>query len=395
MTDIQFDRYRLLAPGPVMIPRSVRQVMAQPMAHHRTPRFEQALQKCLIGLKQIFGTQSPVLIVNGTGSAAMEAAIVNTLSPGDEIITIVSGKFGERWSQIATAYGIQSHELVVEWGKTVDPMVLQKFIEEHKNAKAVLTQGTETSTGVLHPLAEISRVCQSKGCLLFVDAITTIGAIELSMDQLQIDVLVAGAQKAFMIPTGISFICLSPKAWQAYDTSRCPKFYFDLNNERQANAKGQTFVSSAVTHIFALEKALHYFSPTELTLQIERTQCLSRATHAAMHQFGLKIFAKTCSPALTPVMVPPSIDGEKLRQHIEDQYNITMMGGQDQLKGKIIRIGHLGAITNDDALAGIAAIALAINDLSADMISSTVIDNALAAAKNELTKDRFSEDPGY
>lgn len=355
----------LLTPGPVPMPPEVYEALGQTMSHHRTPEFTDTLKFCLVSLKDIFCTEQPVFIHTSTGSGAMESAIVNTLSTQDEVLVINSGKFGERWRNMCQAYGLKIvHELLIPWGEAVKPEVIQNFLVEHKNIRAVLTQYCETSTGVLHPVKEIAKAVNLfPDVLLLVDAITAIGAVELNMDEWGIDVVCAGSQKAFMMPTGLSFIALSKKAWQACDQSDLPKYYFDLKAERKAQESLQTRFSSAISHIRALHAYFKYFyQQGGLNQSIQRCRQLSRATQEALNVMGLKIFSQSPSPSLTTVEVPESIDGKKLRQHLQDKYHVVFMGGQDQLAGKILRIGHLGYITNEKMLAGIQALGLSLSD---------------------------------
>lgn len=356
--------YRLLTPGPVQIPDSVLRELSQPMLHHRTPEFEQILKEVLEKLKRVFQTQQPVMILPTTGSGAMEAAVVNVLSPGDEALVVVSGKFGERWKEICDVYGIKATALEVEWGQALDPERVLRFLEQNPKTKAVFTQVCETSTAVLHPIEELSKiVSRFPKTLLAVDAITALGVIDLPMDQWKIDIVVAGSQKAFMLPTGLSFISLSQKAWELNKTARCPRYYLDVAKERKANTAQQTYFSSPVSMIRALNVALDIMLQDGLPHYIRRFEKLSHALREAAKVLEFEIYAKAPSPSVTALLTPPGIDSEKLRGHLESKYRITVMGGQDKLKGKILRIGTLGYIREDDIRAVIEALGASLEDM--------------------------------
>lgn len=345
-------KYRLLTPGPVPLPPSILKILGAPMWHHRTPQFEKVLRSVHEKLKLTFQTKNPVLILTSTGSGAMEAAIVNTLSPGDEIITVVSGKFGERWSAMAGEFGIKSHDIKVPWGESVDPLSIRDLLIKNPRIRAVLCQVSETSTATVHPIKEIAEIVREHSETLFmVDAITAIGAMDLQMDSWGLDVVVSGSQKAFMLPTGVSFIALSDKAWAANKTSKCPKFYFNLQNELKTQSRGETYFSSSVPHIRALDLSLKQLTGLNLKKSIKRCHKLAEVTRKASEMLGLCVYSKSPSSSVTAIALPSQIDGQKLRDELEKKYHLVLMGGQDQLKGKILRIGHLGYITNEDMLA--------------------------------------------
>jgi len=358
----RFKKYRLLAPGPVQLHPLVLKELAKPMIHHRTPEFEKILGSCLEKLKLCFRTAEPVLIHGAAGSGAMESALVNTLSPGDEILCVVSGKFGERWAKMAQVYGIKTQILNVPWGHAVDTKAVANALSSNPKLKAVLTQACETSTATEHPVQGLAELIRSQfpEVLLMVDAITAIGAMPLPMDEWGLDVVVSGSQKAFMLPTGISFIALSQKAWLANKVAKCPRFYWDLSEELKTQKKSQTFFSSAVAHIRGLNVALDFLVDENLERTIRRTRYLAQLTREAATDLGYKVYSKSPAGAVTALSVPDGVDGEKLRDRIESEFNITLMGGQDQLKGKILRIGHLGFIEDEDFEIGLEALGLAL-----------------------------------
>lgn len=356
--------YYLMAPGPVQIPDDVLTELARPMIHHRTPEFDVILADALVLLKKFFQTEQPVFIQTATGSGGMESAIVNTLSPGDTVIAVVSGKFGERWRDIALAYGINVLSIDVPWGQAVDPKQVEKLLKKHSEVRAVLTQACETSTAVLHPINALANLVRNyPQTLLMVDAITSIGVTAMPMDDWGIDVIVAGSQKAFMLPTGLTFISFSKKAWPFVEAAKCPRHYWDVRAENKSNLKGETHFSSSVSMIRGLRVALQMMLKEGLNNQIKRVGALAHATRIGGEALGLSVYSQAPSPSVTALLVPPGIDGQKVRAHLETKYNCTIAGGQDYLKGKIIRIGHLGHIGRKETIETIERLGLTLKDL--------------------------------
>ncbi len=376
--------YTLMTPGPVPLPPEVLEIMARPMEHHRTPEFVQLFNRVLANLKKVFLTEEPVFIHTSTGSGGMESALVNCLSPGDEVISIVSGKFGERWADMAEVYGAKVTRIEVPWGQVVRREQVEDALRKQPNAVAVLCQACETSTGVLHPIRELAQLTKNHRAVLMVDAITAMGALPLPMDEWGLDVLIAGSQKAFMLPTGLSFISFSKKAWKLTETSKCPKFYFDIRAEREANENGESLFSSAVTHVRALDLVLEIFLGQGMHRVYERIQALSKATIVAAREMGLEIFSSTPSPSLTAIKIPDGIDGQKVRAEMEKSFAVIVMGGQDQLKGKIIRIGHMGAIRDEDLIATLRALAGSINKMKLGAIDDAKVEAACTKASGIL-----------
>jgi aspartate aminotransferase-like enzyme len=246
----------LLAPGPTPVPESVLLAMAQPIFHHRTPQFEALFAETSQGLQKLFKTTQDVLMLASSGSGAMEAAVTNTTSPGDRVLVVNGGKFGERWGKIAAAYGLAVTELEVEWGTAVDPAAIQRALKEHPETKLVLMQGSETSTTALHPVAEVAKITREADTLLVVDGITAVGVLDVPMDAWGIDVLLTGSQKALMLPPGLAFIALSDRAWRAVAAAKSPRFYFDLKRERDNQQKHTTAWTPAISLIFGLHESL-------------------------------------------------------------------------------------------------------------------------------------------
>jgi aspartate aminotransferase-like enzyme len=343
---MQFEsEYNVLAPGPVNLHPKVREALALPMIHHRTPEFDKILARVLGKLKEVFKTTQPVYILSSTGSGGMESLIVNTLSPGEKVLCIDSGKFGERWGEIAKAYGADVHFIKTTWGEAVNPSDVENFLKQNPDTKIVLCQACETSTGVLNPIKELGKIIQkSPDTLLLVDGITALGAMNLPMDEWYIDGLVGGSQKAFMLPTGLSFISFSEKAWKKIPQSKCLKFYFDIQKEHKANQNGETYFSSNVTLIRALDAVLELIFEKGLTPLYSEIEKRANFTRKFAQDLGFTLYSKAPSNSVTALQVPDGFDGQKIRLKLEEKFKITIMGGQDQAKGKIIRIGHMGHI---------------------------------------------------
>lgn len=372
------EDYILLAPGPVSLHPEVRRILSQPMIHHRTPQFDQILKRVLSGLKFIFQTECPVFLHVATGSGGMESLLVNTLSAGDEILAIDSGKFGERWAEIAKTFALKVHVLKIPWGQAVKPAQVESLLHQHKQIRAVLCQACETSTAVAHPIQEIGKVISRFPETLFlVDGITAVGAYPLPMDAWQIDGLVAGSQKAFMLPTGLSFVSFSNKAWRAIEKSRLPKFYFDIRQEKRANDRGETLFSSSVPLIRALDFILQEIQKEGLSHLHKSIQRRAQMTRLFAPRLGLEVFGEAPSDSVTALKVPTGLDGQKWRLLLEEEHQITIMGGQDQLKGKILRVGHMGYIQDVDMQKLFEKLGESLNELSATPLPEKTLQKVL------------------
>lgn len=356
----------LLSPGPTAVPESVLARMAEPMIHHRTPQFSVIFAEVKKDLKYVFQTEEEVLILASSGTGAMEATITNLFSKGDKVIFVNGGKFGERWGQIAGTYGLETIEIKVEWGQAVDVAAVKELLDKDADIKAVLMQASETSTTASHPVKEIAELTKDRDTLLVVDGITAVGVMDLPMDKLGIDVLLSGSQKAFMLPPGLAFIALSQKAWGFADRSDLPKYYFNLKkeNKNQVAGKDTTAYTPAVSLIIGLAEVLRLVKEEGLENLFTRHATLARATRAAVEALGLKLLAPD-SPAdsATGAYVPEGVDGAKLVKFLRDDMGVTLAGGQDHLKGKIIRIAHLGYYDTFDIIIAISSIEMALAKL--------------------------------
>lgn len=338
----------VLAPGPVNLHPKVREALALEMIHHRTPEFDEILKSVLARLKNVFSTHQDCFILTSTGSGGMECLLVNTLSPGDLVLGIDSGKFGERWCEMVKTFGGNLIELKVPWGETVNPEQIKSALEQNPQIRVVLCQACETSTGVKHPIEEIGKIIhQFPNTLFLVDGITALGAYPIKMEAWHIDGLVGGSQKAFMLPTGLCLLSFSKKAWAVIEKNPQPRFYFDIRKERTANQKGETFFSSNVTLIRALDVVLRIFEEQGLETLYAEIQKRAEFTRKFTQKLGLSLYAKVPSESLTAVKTPPHLDSSKIRLALEQKFGTTIMGGQDEARGKILRIGHMGYITSD------------------------------------------------
>jgi aspartate aminotransferase-like enzyme len=357
----------LLSPGPTPIPNEVTLAMSETMIHHRTPQFNKVFEEARQGLKALFGTKGDVLILASSGTGAMEAAVSNLFSPGDKVLVINGGKFGERWLNIANAFALDPIEVKVEWGQAVKVDVVEKQLKLHPDIQSVMLQASETSTTVLHPVKEIANLTKN-GPLFLVDGVTAVGVLPVPLDEWGIDALVTGSQKALMLPPGLGFIALSERAWQKTKKAKLPRFYFDLNLERKNQAKGSGAFTPAVSLIFGLRASLNMMAREGFDRVYARHARLARATRAAATAMGLKLLAPDSpSPAATGIFLPDGLDADKVLDYLRDQMGIILAEGQDQLKGKAIRIAHVGYMGAFDVITAIAALEMALRKFGAEI----------------------------
>jgi aspartate aminotransferase-like enzyme len=347
----------LLTPGPTPLPPQVSLAMAKPIIHHRTPQFQEILKEASLGLKWAFQTGNDVFIISSSGTGAMEAAVINLLSSGDTALVVQGGKFGERWTEIAKAYGINAEVIDVEWGKAVSPAEISKRLKANPQIKAVFTTLCETSTGVDNDIQAIAAVVKETPAVLVVDAISGLGAVDLKTDAWGVDVVVSGSQKGLMLPPGLGLICLSAKAWKLVESSKSSRYYLDLRKAKKALDKNDTPFTSSITLIVALNEALKMMQQDGLENIFKRHKVMADATRAAVRALGLELFAPSAaSDGVTAGKVPAGIDGEKLVKTMRDTYGVTIAGGQAELKGKIFRIAHMGYIAESDIIMGITCL---------------------------------------
>ena len=347
----------LLTPGPTPLPPQVTEALGRPIIHHRTPQFQAILKEAQEGLKYVFNTKNDIFIFASSGTGAMEAAVANLLSPQDTAVTIEGGKFGQRWTEICQAYGINCEVIKVEWGRAVEPKEIEKRVKANPKIKAIFTTLCETSTGVVNNIEAIGKIVKMSQAVLVVDAVSGLGATRLLTDAWFSDVVVSGSQKGLMLPPGLGFISVSPKAWSLVEQSKCPKYYFDLKSAKKSLDKTDTPFTPAISLIVALNEALKMIKAEGWEDILARHKKMAEATRAAAKALGLELLApEACSDVVTAIRLPSGIDGQKLVKTMRDTYKVTIAGGQAQLKGKIIRIAHLGYIEQFDIITGIACL---------------------------------------
>ena len=359
------NKPRLMAPGPTPAPHRVLEAMARPLVHHRTRAFEARFEEIRRGLAWLFQTGGDVITLAASGSGGMEAAAVNLLSPGDSALIVEGGKFGERWTEICAAYGVEADVLKVEWGRSVDMGELDARLARGGH-KALLMQASETSTGARHDVRAAARLVREKspGTLVVADAVTALGVYDLKAEEWGLDAVITGSQKALMLPPGLAFVWLSERAWRAAETSGSPRHYFDLNVERKSQRKNTTAWTPAISLLAGLGAALDMMREEGLENIFARHALLARATGAAVEAMGLEIFPRDArSEALTAVRAPEGIDGKAIPRRMEDAHGVTIAGGQGALSGEIFRIGHLGYVDSADVLATVGALESTLAEL--------------------------------
>ena len=341
----------LLTPGPTPVPPQALLEMAKPIIHHRTPQFQQVLKEVEEGLKYVFKTKGEVLIFTSSGTGAMEGAVCNLLSAGDKAICVQGGKFGERWTELCQAYGVEAIVIDVEWGKAVDPREIEKLLSRYKDVKAVFTTLCETSTGVVTDIKSIAQITKKTPAALVVDAISGLGAVECRTDEWGVDVVVAGSQKGLMIPPGLAFASVSPKAWGLVEQSKCPKYYFDFKKSKKALEKTDTPFTPALTLVIGLNEAFKMIRRETLEAIMARHKRMAAAVREAAKALGLGLFsASVSSDAVTAINVPHGMDGEKLVKTMRDEFGVGIAGGQAELKGKVFRIASMGYMNQFDII---------------------------------------------
>jgi aspartate aminotransferase-like enzyme len=351
----------LYTPGPTELPAEVREVMARPILHHRTDEYRQRFLETTKLLQEHLGTAQPVITLACSGSGAMEATVTNLLSPGDEVVVVEGGKFGARWGAIATAFGLSVHPLRVEWGRVATVAEVEAALEPHPRAKALFLTHSETSTGALFPVMETARAARARGVATIVDAVTSFGVYDLHFDRSDLDAVVWGSQKGMMIPPGLGFVCLSPRAWDLHAASRLPRFYWNLAKARDALAKGDTPFTPAITLVLAARAAMRLLAEEGRERVFARHRRNAEATRE-VRALGLELFAEVPSNAVTAVRVPDGLDGAAVVGTMEKRYGVKVAGGQDQLKGKIFRLGHIGFYDEGDILRLVGAFESALLD---------------------------------
>jgi len=356
----------LMTPGPTPVPAEVLLAQARPIIHHRTPDFSATLVEVVDGLRYVFQTQNDVLVMACSGTGVMESAIANCFCPGDTVIVTRNGKFGDRMKQLSEVYGLNMVDLSYEWTETVKPADIAKALHEHHDARGVIVTQSETSSGVLNDVKTIAEITASHpDCVLIVDSITGIGAVDCKTDEWGLDVVMTGSQKGLMLPPGLAAISVSEKAWRAYERSTLPKYYFDWGRYRKSLGKDTTPFTPPVSLIIGLAEALKMIREEGLENTIARHSMLAEATRRGCEALGLKLFAppEGRGSAVTPVWVPEGVDGKAIVKMMKDTYGVTIAGGQDDYAGRIFRVGHLGYFGEFDIITTLAALEMTLAQL--------------------------------
>jgi aspartate aminotransferase-like enzyme len=348
-------KQRLLTPGPTPLHPKALQAMMGSDIHHRTEDFRNLYRAVLADLKEVMGTSNDVLALVASGTGAMEASVANFLSPGDRVIVCCAGKFGERWAEIAKAFGLNAVVLKEEYGGAVSPDRVATALESNPDARAVFVQASETSTGAAHDVRSMGEMVKKTGAIFVVDAITGLGTMPLDIHGWGLDIVIGGSQKAFMIPPGMAFLSVSPKAWAFAETSKLPRFYFDLKKERKSAAGGESSWTPNTSLLLALAEALKYVKSIGMDKLIANAEMLAQATRTAVTALGLELFAPH-SPAAsaTSVKSPKGLDSGVIVKEFRNRFGSIIANGQGSMKGQIFRIAHLGYFDFPDLFGVIA-----------------------------------------
>lgn len=373
-------KLRLFAPGPTMVPPEVTAAMAGPFDHHRTAAHRAIFRDVTENLQYVFQTTSPVCIVTGSGTAAMEAAIVGVGSPDSKALVLCGGKFGERWAKVCRSYGISHTAHEMEWGTGPDGGLVAELLDRDPAIDTVIVTHSETSTAAAADLQAIAAVTRQRECLLVVDGITSVGALPLKMDEWGVDVVVTGSQKALMTPPGLGFAAVSERAWKRIDSFSSAPVYLCLKAYRKGMPTQDHPYTPAITLVRGLQVALRMMRDEGMESIWRRTAAFAAATRAAVQAMGLRVFAKHPADSLTAVLLPDGFDEPTFRRRLREEYGIIVAGGQDQLKGRVFRINHMGYLDATDALGVIAAVEM----LLADMGQVTTLGAGVTAAMRVL-----------
>lgn len=353
----------LMTPGPTPVPEEIRSEMAKPIIHHRTKEYQAIFRDATEGLKKIVKTSGDLLTFTSSGTGAMEASIVNVLSPGDKIVVVRGGKFGERFGDIAGAYGVEVIPVDVEWGHAPDPEVISETLKKNTGIKGLYTTLCETSTATVYDIKAIGEIVRRTNALFVVDAISGVGADDFENDAWGVDIAVCGSQKGLMIPPGLAFCSVSQKAWKAAETSRLPKFYFNFKKYKKAYLDADTPFTSAITLVIGLKKAVEAINNNGVDKTIAEHQRQARAFREACRAMDLEMFSKSPSSAVTGVYSPSGINADDLIKLLKTEYGVTFAGGQENLKGRIFRAAHMGGIDREHTIESIKALEAALAKL--------------------------------
>jgi aspartate aminotransferase-like enzyme len=371
---------RLMTPGPAPVPEDVLLELARPVIHHRSAEAKQVITEVAGGLKEVFQTKNDVIILTASGTGAMEAAAVNTVLRGDKALVLNAGHFAQRWANICKTFGINVVSLDTEWGQPVDPARVEQALAQNPDTVCVMGTLSETSTGTGHPVEAIGRVVAKTPAAFAVDGISGVGAMECRTDEWGIDLLCVGSQKALMLPPGLAFVAVSPKAWAKIDAFDAPAFYFNLKAARKKMAEFDTPYTPAHTLILALKASLKRIREEGIQNVWERHRRMSAACQAGIQALGLELFSAQPAEGLTAFRVPDGLKDTEIRNRLFERFGITTVGGQDKLKGKIVRVGHMGYTDEIDVVGSLAALEMILSELGMDIEAGA----AVAAAQRVL-----------
>lgn len=391
------NKVRLLTPGPTPLPERVRLALAADMIHHRTPAFAALLGEIQTGLQHLFGTEQPVLPLSCSGTGAMTAAVHGLFSPGDKVIVVEAGKFGQRWSAIARTRGLVVETVEAPWGQAVDVSRVEERLNAHPDARGLLVQLSETSTGALHPVEALGRLMRGREALLVVDGISAVGISPCPMDAWGVDCLLTGSQKGLMLPPGLSLLALSGRAWERAEATAPSCFYFNLPAERNNLAKGQGLFTSPVNLIVGLRESLRlFFEDADGVMRYEeglrriyrKQWALTCMTRAGVRALGLSLFAPAdYAWGLTSILLPEGVDGKRLIKAASEDCGVVFAGGQDHLSGRLVRFAHMGWVDWGDVAAGLAALAHGLRAAGGYSASRDYMETAVAAYRQALDVD--------
>ncbi len=355
------DKQFLMIPGPTPVPETALMAMAKHPLGHRSKEFSSILKEVYADLKWLYQTKEDVFIFTSSGTGAMEAALGNLVNPGDNVLSLVIGNFGDRWAKVAKSKGANVEKIEVEWGQAIDPVVLRKRLQEdvNKEIKMVTLTHNETSTGVTNPVKELVQVIKEHGALSIVDGVSSVGAIKIDMDDWGIDVLISGCQKGFMIPPGLAFLACSERAMKASEQCKYPSFYFNFAAHKKAVADNSTPYTPAVSLIMALRETLKMMKEEGRDNIFDRHAKLAKAVRFAVKALGLRLLVKDdeiASNAITSIIPPEGISVPDIRKHLQDEFDLVVANGQGQFKDKIFRMGHLGFVSERDVIASVGAL---------------------------------------
>ena len=380
--ELYVAKHYLMTPGPTPVPEEIRQEMARPMIHHRTKEYQAIFKDATEGLKKIFKTSGDVFTFTSSGTGAMEASIVNILSPGDRIVVVRGGKFGERFGDIAKAYGVQVIPIDVEWGTAPKPEAIRDALKANPGVKAVYTTLCETSTATVYDIKAAGEILKGTETLLVVDVISGLGADDFENDAWGVDIAICGSQKGLMIPPGLAFCTVSQKAWRSVETSKLPKFYFNFKKYKKSYLDTDTPFTSAITLVIGLKKAVEMINKKGIDSVIREHRNMSMAVRSAAGALGLEIFSRSPSSAVTGVKTPEGMDADALIKILKTEFGVTFAGGQEQLKGKIFRVAHMGGIDEEHTVEAVKALEQGLAKLGHKFKPGAGVD----AAKNILSK---------